>query len=174
MSEGQIRLGIPGTGATDFAASPIPSLTLDDWVAEGIPTPTPIGYKEIGTRSNNGVAGIIGPAHAILYGWQVVVVTDLDGMLQLGALAKWQKLNQDAGSLAALRLIDECNYLEAEPTPHTKTLLTPLNPSWNAGYSYGYGVFPVQLILSEGWNIPIGVFADGTPAYQLTFGVEEI
>ncbi|MEM9118517.1 MAG: hypothetical protein AAGD09_11610 [Cyanobacteria bacterium P01_F01_bin.56] len=175
MSQGQIEIGIPGSGTTDFAAGPIPSVTLDDWdLDEGIPVPRPIGYKEIGQRSNNGVAGITGPAHEVLYGSQIVVFADINQMLQVGALAEWQKDQQDADQLGALRYIDECNYLPAKASPHPKQLLTAFNPTWNAAYEYGYGVLPVQLILSDGWNRPVGQFSDGTPAYRLTFDVEEI
>ncbi|MEO1208609.1 MAG: hypothetical protein AAFX78_03620 [Cyanobacteria bacterium J06638_20] len=175
MSEGQIRIGIPGLNATDFASSPIPVVTLDGWDSDdGIPVREPIGYKVIGLRSNNGVAGITGPAHEILYGWQISCFADIHQTIQFHSLAQWQKAEQDAQRLGALRFIEETDYLDAQPSPHQKSLLAAINPTWNAGYEYGYGVFPVQLILSSGWRRPVGQFSDGTPAYRLTFAIEEI
>lgn len=176
MSEGQIRLGIPGAGTTDFATSPIGFITLDDWEpGTGIPTRKPIGTSSIGQRSNNGVAAIVAPAYVTLYGWDVVAIADLTTTLQLGALARYQDTQQKAGNLAPLRLIDETDYLDPEPNPHSKTLLTPITPPWNGSYRYGYGVFGVQLILpADGWRTPIGVFSDGTPAYRVAFALEEL
>lgn len=168
----QLRLGLPGAGTTDFATSPIPALTFDEWDETGIPTRRPLGFTAIGQRSNWGTAALVGPAHRVLYAWDVVTICTVAEARQLGALALWQVAQQKAGNLGALRLIDETDYLDSEASPHSHTLLATLTETWNAGYVYGYGVFPVQLSLPEEWKRPVGLAGDGTPLVRVGFSLE--
>ena len=157
MADGDIIIGIPGSGASDFATTPIPSLTLNTWPANaGLPTRSTLGYAELSERSNRGTPVVTGPAYDVTYSWAIAAMLTLDEALQLGALALWQDRQYKAQNDGALRLIDQIEFLDAEPSPHSRTLLQALNPSWNAGYQYGYGVFSIKLQLPPDWRQNIG------------------
>ena len=177
MAEGDFTIGIPGVGASDFAASPIPAVTLIDcWTSEqGAPMRSPIGYVEVIGRSSYGTPQISGPSYGITYSWPVLAMITLDEALQIEALAGWQNdqyLNQNDG---ALRLVDEVELLGPEPSPHSRPLLTALNPSWNASYEYGYGIFKAKLQLPSDWKQILGRWTDsGEEARTCGFRLEEV
>ncbi|MEO0533232.1 MAG: hypothetical protein AAF215_05130 [Cyanobacteria bacterium P01_A01_bin.123] len=162
MVAGDLTLGIPGAGASDFATTPIPSITLNLWPDDDDAEPlrSESGYAEVEERSSEGTPQIIGPSYEPTYLWTVPVMLTLDEAIQLGALAKWQDAEYKAYRDGALRLIDEIDYLDAEPSPHSRTLLSALNPSWNAGYEYGFGVFKVKLQVPGNWRRIAGRWTD--------------
>ncbi|MBE7384362.1 MAG: hypothetical protein F6J95_023485 [Leptolyngbya sp. SIO1E4] len=176
MAEGDLTIGIPGGGASDFAATPVPALTLNLWTRDaGAPMRSELGYAELLGRSNRGTPQISGPAYGITFSWPVAAMLTLDEALQLGALAKWQDSQYKAQNNGALRLVDEIEYLDPEPSPHSRSLLAALNPSWNAGYEYGYGVFTVKLQLPQDWKQNIGRWTDsGELARLATFAITEV
>ncbi|MEM6435703.1 MAG: hypothetical protein AAF773_17905 [Cyanobacteria bacterium P01_D01_bin.115] len=176
MAEGELTIGIPGSGSTDFATTPIPALTLNAWPAGGgVPTRNEIGYAELSARSNRGTPAISGPSYDVTYSWPIAAMVTLDEALQLGALAKWQDQQYKAQNDGALRLIDELEPVDPQPSPHSRTLLSTLNPSWNAGFEYGYGVFAVKLQLPTDWRQIVGVWKDsGELARLITFQALEV
>jgi hypothetical protein len=101
------------------------------------------------------------------------MATDVEAR-QLGALARWQDGQFKAKQDGTLRLIDETEYLDDEPTPHSRTLLSALVTPWNSGYRYGYGVFPVKLQLPENWRTQMGRYSSGSQARLVTFICEEL
>ena len=93
----------------------------------------------------------------------------LSGMLP-ATYSAGNTANIDSG----LRLIDEIDHVDSEPTPHSRTLLTPISESWNSNYTYGYGVFDAILQLSQDWRQLTGVWSDGEGARTLTFSILEL
>lgn len=186
MAEGDFQLGIPGAGASDFATTPIPSINfIDCWTPDGgFPTRGEIGYATLADRSNWGTAQITGPAYGVRYIWPVAAMLTQAQARQLGALAKWQSLgyqgltNAEAPTTRVarpLRLVDEIEYLDSEPTPHSRTLLSSIQESWNSDYVYGYGVFEVFVQLPQDWRQLVGRWQhSGDQARLVTFTLVEI
>jgi hypothetical protein len=137
----QLEIGIPGAGTTNFATTPIPSVTLTKTPSGDIlSSRSPINNAILTSRSNWGTAAIVASAYETKYQWQVsAIITDAQKLI-LTALARWQDDNPTTG----LRLVDQVEYLDPVDT-QSRTLLSTLNPDWNAGYEYGYGVFSVYL-----------------------------
>jgi len=164
----EIRLGIAGNSSTNFASSPIPSLTLSRVTSGGIlSTRNAIGANLIAGRSNYGTLAIGGAAHGFKYAWEInAVITDAQNLI-LDALLQWQKDNPTTG----LRLIDEVEYLEPATT-QSRTLLATLSPSWNAELDYGFGVFSVALVTGENWRERFGRPSEGF--WNITLGAEEL
>lgn len=175
MAVGQLTLGIPGATATTFATSPLPAVTLFRSPA-GAPlaSRSPLGYAELTGRSNRRTPQISGPAYAPTYAWAVATMLTLDEALQLEALATWQDRSYKAKADGALRLIDELEPLGPEPDPHSRTLLSPITPTWASSYRYGYGVFAAKLQLTEDWKQQVGVWASGAEARLCTFSLVEL
>lgn len=176
MAAGDFTLGIPGTGTSDFASLPIPSLVLDRWTPDaGVPVRGEIGYAEVAGRSNNGISQISGVAYDPTFIWPVAAMLTQAQARQLGALARWQDREYKARRDGALRLVDEIDFLDSEPSPHSRTLLSSLQESWNSNFVYGYGVFPVKLQLGQDWRQLIGRWVDsGEEARLVTFTLIEL
>lgn len=169
----RLRLGIPGIGATDFATIP-PLVELAVWdPGSGIPVRRPIGRTALSDRSNAGTPVINGPSYATKYGWDVVAVCTEAEARRLEAFAELQSQNQRLKIDYPLRLIDETSYLPPEESPHSKTLLQTLQETWSASWVYGYGVFPVQLSIPDGFAVPAGVWG-GVAYYKVGFAVDEL
>ena len=133
-----------------------------------------LGYAEVTGRSNRGVAQVSGPAYATTYAWAVATMLTLAESQQIGALAKWQDAAYKAKTNGALRLIDETEYLDPEPNPHSRPLLAALTPTWANTYRYGYGIFEVKLQLPEDWRQQVGVWSSGDYARLCTFSLMEL
>lgn len=176
MATGDLTLGIPGTGTADFATLPIPSLVLNRWSADtGAPVRGEIGYASLAGRSNNGIPQIIGPSYGEKFIWPVAAMLTLSQARQLGALAKWQSRTYKASQDGALRLIDEIDYLDSEPSPHSRSLLSAITESWNSGYVYGYGVFDALIQLPQDWKQFLGKWnASGDQARLAAFTLIEL
>jgi hypothetical protein len=175
MATGEITIGIPGAGASNFATTPIPSLVLYRASAEApLASRSELGFSTLEGRSNWGTSQVSGPNYSARYSWAIAAMLTEDQARQLGALAKWQDGQYKGQSDGKLRLIDELEPLDPEPTPHSRTLLSALNPSWNAAYSYGYGVFDVLLQLPEDWRQQVGRWATGEGARLVTFVAVEL
>jgi hypothetical protein len=163
----QIRIGIPGNSTSNFATADIPVLTLAKAPGgESLSSRSEIGMLLPADRSNAGTLAVNAPTHAIKYQWEFNAVLSEADSLVLGALIAWQKANPATG----LRLIDEVEYLDPVPV-QSRTLLATLNPTWNATYVYGYGVFSVVLIIGEGWRARFGRWKECYLA--VAFGAEE-
>lgn len=167
MAAGQITIGIAGASPTTFATSPIPALALTKVPGgDALSNRIEIGLLTPIERSTRGNLVIGGRVAAVKYAWTFsAILTEAEAM-HLGALVQWQKDNPTTG----LRLIDEVQYLDPVDS-QPRTLLTTLNPSWNAGYEYGYGVFTVLLDMGEEWRSRFANFREGK--FQLSFGAEE-
>lgn len=176
MAQGDISIGIPGAGTSDFAALPIPSLAFNRWSPDaGAPVRGEIGYASLAQRSTNGLPQIVGPAYGEKFLWPVAAMLTLSQARQLGALAKWQSREYKASRDGALRLIDEVDYVDSEPTPHSRTLLSSIPESWNSGYVYGYPVCPVLLQLPQDWKQFLGKWnSSGVEARLATFTLIEL
>lgn len=176
MAAGNFTVGIPGPGTSDFASLPIPSLLFDLWTPDaGVPVRGEIGYAEVAGRSNNGISQISGVAYDPTFIWPVAAMLTQAQARQLGALARWQDREYKARRDGALRLIDEIDFLDSEPSPHSRSLLSAISESWNAAYVYGYGVFPVKLKLPQDWRQMIGRWVDsGEEARLVTFTLIEL
>lgn len=177
MAAGDFTLGIPGVTSTTFATTPIPALSFADcWTRDaGFPQRGEVGYAEVIGRSTNGIPQIAGVAYKPTYLWTVVALLTQAQARQLGALAKWQDAAYKANTDGALRLIDQMEFIDSEPSPHSRTLLTPIVETFNAAYVYGYGVFPVKLQLPQDWRSLIGRWVDtGLEARQVTFTLLEV
>lgn len=173
MVFGQLTLGIPGAGASDFATTPIPAIVLGEWPADTPPTRQEFNYAVLQGRSSYGTPQVDGPAYGITYAWTVAAWLTMPEMLQLGALAKWQDRTYKTPADGKLRLIDEVRELDPEPSPHSRTLLSPLAPDWNAAYQYGFGVFNVKIVLPNDWDAYVGA-ANGVQRRIATFTLEEV
>lgn len=175
MAAGDLTIGIPGGGASNFATTPIPSLAIDRFPPDaGIPIRGELGYAALSGRSTNGIPQIIGVTHTPKYLWTITAMLTDAQSRQLGALAKWQDATYKSGSDGKLRLIDEITYLDSEASPHSRTLLSSLQESWNSGYVYGFGVFDVLIQLPQDWKTAIGVWGDGSEARSVTFSLVEL
>ena len=166
MAQGQITIGIAGNSPTNFTTAAIPSLVLAK-TAGILSDRTQINPLAIAGRSSYGTLAVDGSAFAPRYGWELSAVVTEDEALILESLLQWQKVNPTSG----LRLIDEVEYLAPAPT-QSRTLLATLNPSWNASYVYGYGVFQVILTMGDDWKERFGRFRERL--YQVTLGAEEL
>ena len=133
-----------------------------------------LNFVSLSGRSAAGTPQIGGPSYNPTFIWPITCLLTESEARQLGALALWQNREYQAGNDGALRLIDETEYLDSEPSPHSRTLLTTLTESWNASYEYGYGVFKVKLALPQDWRSQVGVWSDGSGARLLTFVIEEV
>jgi len=164
----QIQIGIAGGTSTTFATSPIPSVALTRVPGDAIlSTRNVINTATVAGRSNYGTLAVSGGDYKFKYAWEITAVITEAQNLVLNALIQWQKDNPGTG----LRLIDEVEYLEPAPT-QSRTMLTTLHPSWNAGYVYGYGVFNVLLTLGDGWRERFGRPSEGL--WTITMGAEEL
>jgi len=114
------------------------------------------------------------------YAWTVTpdLLTE-EERLRLGELISWQDANIVAAELSnidptPLILIDEVYYLDPEPAPHSKTLLSTLTRS--SGYVYGFGVFNAffQQVEQDNELIQGGFGGVGGEAYQYQFTALEI
>jgi len=171
----KLTLGIPGNSTTNFATTPIPSMVMDRGSADGpLSTRSELGWITVANRSNYGTAQISGPAYAPKYIWAVAAALTEVQARQLGAMARWQDTTYKAQGNGALRLIDEVEYLDDEPNPHSRTLLSALVTPWNGDYRYGYGVFPVVIQLPEDWRTQLGRWSTGGDARLVTFSLVEL
>jgi hypothetical protein len=184
MALGQLTLGIPGATATTFATTPIPAVVLFRSPAGSpLASRSPLGYAEVAGRSNRGTAQVSGAQTIVTYVWAVATMMTKAEAQRLTKLANWQdwgyKGITNTGAPAAkqdrpMRLIDETEELDGEPSPHSRTLLTPLTDPDNAAWVYGYGVFSVKIQLPEDWRQQIGVWASGAEARLCTFSLVEL
>jgi hypothetical protein len=174
MAIGDLTIGIAGGSSTNFATSPIPSLRIYRWTADGAPVRGRLGYAELRQRSINGVAQINGPTHSPKFVWSIAAVMTLDEMRQLSNLANYQDDQYKSQTDGKLRFIDEIQYLDNfERTG--RTLLAEIAEVWNANYKYGYGVFAVKLQLPEEFNAELGrLNSDGSIVHTVTFQVLEV
>jgi hypothetical protein len=164
MAEGQLTIGIPGAGATDFAVSPIPSLVIQEW-PEQLPVRSPVFAKQLAGFSLYGTGRIEGPAHAIKYTWEVAAYLNAADARKLFRLFAWQQVNK-----SALRLIDEVELLDV---PDERTVLATLTEAYGSGLTYGFGVYGIWLQLAENWRSHAGAFSDSY-AKLVTFTMTEI
>jgi len=179
-----LSLGIPGNTTTNFAAAPIPMVPLFRSAPEApLVSRSELGYSVLSGRSNRGVAQISGPASRITYLWAVATKLTKSEKRRVGKLAKWQdwgyKGITNAGVATArqarpLRLIDETEELDGEPSPHSRTLLSNLPDPDDASWVYGYGIFEVKIELPEDWWLQDGLWARGEEARLCTFSLVEL
>lgn len=177
MPEAAITIGIPGAGASDFAAAPIPSIVLVDcWTEEnGAPMRSRLADVEVTGRSSYGTPQIGGPSYGPIYSWPVVAMVTKAQARQIGALVGWQNQEYLAERDGALRLIDEVEELDSEPSPHSRTLLSAIAEDWSGSYVYGYGVFKVKIQLPPEWRQFLGRWTDsGEEARLVSFRLEEV
>ena len=161
-----LTIGIPGA-VLSMAASPIPAAIFDDW--EQLPLRSPITFKTVPRYSQYGTPQIEGPRHQTKYIWSATCKIG-DGLArQLEALYEYQQQLQ-----VPLRLWDEVQYLNSEPTPHSRPLLSTLTEVWNPAYVYGYGVFNVWLALGNNWREHLATKVDGETLKQVTFSLLEM
>ena len=171
----QLRIGIPGPTFSSFTTTVLPSVTLDRSAAGSpLAVRSELGYAEVTGRSLWGTAVISGPAYSPTYSWAVAAMVTLDQALQIGALAKWQDAAYKNQQDGALRLIDETEFLDPEPNPHSRVLLQILTPAWASGYRFGYGIFPVKLQIPEDWKAQVGRWSTGEDARLITFSLIEV
>lgn len=184
MAEGELRLGIPGGTFSSFTTTTLPTVTLNRSPA-GTPLAlrSELGYAELSSRSNRGSAQITGPAYPITYVWAVAAMVTKTEARRIGKLAKWQdwgyKGITNAGVPATrverpLRLIDETEELDGEPSPHSRTLLSILPDPDAEGWVYGFGIFNVKLQLPQDWRQQVGRWSTGEDARLVTFSLLEI
>lgn len=160
------QIGLP-SGATGFASSPIPSITLDKW--EVIPRRAPLTQRTLARYSQYGTGQVQGPGHSTKYLWSVTYKFPKDTVRQLESLREYQ---QETG--LPIRLIDEVEYLPSELAPHSRELLVPIEESWNPSYEYGYGVFNVWLTFSNDYKEFFAVQTDDQELYTVTFSMTEM
>ena len=172
---GQLTIGIPGAGAADYVTTPIPSLVLFRQPTDApLALRSELGYAEVTGRSNYGTPQVSGPNYDPTYQWAVAAMLTEAEARQLGALAKWRDRQYKSNANGRLRLIDQVEYLDSEASPHSRTLLATLTETWNAGYSYGYGVFDVKIQLPPDWRSQAGLWASGSQARLCTFSLIEV
>ena len=184
MAVGQLSLGIPGASPTTFATSPLPAVVLFRSPADSpLASRSPLGYAEVVGKSQWGVSQVAGAQTIVTYSWAVAAMMTKAEAQRLTKLANWQdwgyKGITNTGAPAAkqarpMRLIDEIEELDGEPSPHSRTLLTPLTDPDNAAWVYGYGVFNVKIQLPQDWRQQVGVWASGAEARLCTFSLVEL
>jgi hypothetical protein len=141
MSYGQLTLSIPG------ASPPVPSLTISMFPDGGY-SRSLLGLTQVSDFSAYGTPVLTGPL-SNRYIWSIsAVLTEADA-LQLEALILWSSGQYKARQDGALALVDEVEYLTPEPSPHSRSLISAITPTWSASYEYGYGQFSVQVSLAE-------------------------
>jgi hypothetical protein len=171
MAIGEIRIGVKGSGASDFSTAALGVLTL---YRAGTDAPlssrAPLGLNTALEPSIYGTTPIIGPAYTPKYLWTLAPWLTLDEALHLQALVLRQK---SAG--ITLRLIDEVERITIDTTYNNRTLISQLTPAWGATYRTGYGVFDVHITLDGEWNQYLGLWADNsTQARGATFTAVEV
>jgi hypothetical protein len=166
MAKGQITIGIAGNAASNFNTDSIPSLVLAKTTSI-LSTRIQINPLLISGRSNAGTMVVDGTEFSTRYGWEINAVLSEDEILILDTLIQWQKDNPTIG----LRLIDEVDYLPPAAT-QSRTLLQTLNPTWNAQWVYGYGVFQAIITVGDEWRERFGRFRE--QLYNIAIGAEEI
>lgn len=164
-----IVIEIPGV------SPPIPALTIDSFLmGEGYQR-SMLNLISVGGYSQYGTPEIQGALTDPRYTWQISAHLTENEALQLDALAKWQDSQYKAKLDGKLQLTDQMEYLPPEASPHSRTLLSALNPSWNAGYEYGYGVFDVAIAIPEQHRTHAGVIVGTTDQVKLVqFGMVEV
>ncbi|MEM9116952.1 MAG: hypothetical protein AAGD09_03610 [Cyanobacteria bacterium P01_F01_bin.56] len=178
MAEHDLRIGIKGTGASDFAASPVGALTITRSIRRGPPGRAYIGSAQISSTSINGVSIFNGPSHADKFLWTITCLLTVTQARQLTRLKDYADHRiKGIGQTKAgpnLRFIDETRYInDYERQQHGRSLLTQFDEADNAAQKYGYGVFDVHLILSDDFLEPFNK-ALGEDTDQLTFSVREV
>ena len=170
MAQGEIRIGIAGAGASDFASSPVSVLTLYRGGDEPFTLRSVFGFNAPGDPTIYGSTPITGPQYAPRQLWTLSPWLTRDEANQLYALALWQKANG-----TALRLIDEVDTITIDTTYNNRTLLSSTTPAWGANYRTGYGIFSVQLTVEGEWSQYLGLWA-GTEdeARAVTFTATEV
>lgn len=175
MATGALTIAIPA------AAPPIPELSIVFFEPGGMEQDS-TGWATAGTPSQWGTTPITGPAYNGKYGGSVAAHLSQSEMVLFRALARWQdrQLKGLDAPLALdspfatgqLKITDETQFLDAEPAPHSRTLVAALNPTWNAGWEYGYGIFAAKV--QPAGITPLEGSIDGEPAWLVAFTWVEV
>ncbi|MEM9945395.1 MAG: hypothetical protein AAF810_04955 [Cyanobacteria bacterium P01_D01_bin.36] len=179
MAENELRIGIVGAGASDFASTPVASLTVTKTQRPGPPARSYIRYaRPVDEPSINGVDTFTGPSVGPKFLWTVSCLLTVTEARQLTRLFGYQN-NRVSGidepkNTPNLRLIDETRYInDYERQQHGRTLLAELNEADNAAQKYGYGVFNVALLLDDDFLEAFGTLS-GSKTDNATFQIREI
>lgn len=173
MAQGELTIGIPGAGASDFASSPITSLTITQTPQKGPPTRGKPPAVSVRSESINGTSAIGGRASAAKFIWTINCILSFDDARKLTTLADWQSDQYQNSNDGVLRLIDETKYINNfERQVWGRSLLAQIDESWNSAYKYGYGVFGVLLQLPEDFEAYFGNITTGESS--LTFTIVEV
>jgi hypothetical protein len=167
MAEGQITIRIPG------GSPAIPELVISEFPDGDFYRRFPLGLVEIVGFSQYGTPEINGP---LTDRWSLAIsafLTEQDA-LQLEAMVRWGSNQYKAGQDGHLELDDEIEYLPPEESPHSRALITTLNPTWSASYEYGYGRLNVAITLSEDYRAHLGNLSTGEGAKLFQFAAVEV
>jgi hypothetical protein len=171
MAFGEIRIGLPGAGASDFATSTLGTLTLYR-AGDDVPLSSraPLGLNQAGNPTTRGTTPIFGPDYVPKYLWTLAPWLTLDEALHLQALVLYQK-----SAKSSLRLIDEVDRIVIDPAYNSRTLLSELTPSWSATRRTGFGIFAAHVTLEGEWSQYLGLWGDdGSQARSATFSAVEV
>jgi hypothetical protein len=171
MAVGEIRIGVPGTGAADFNTTAINVLTLDKASTESpLSTRASLGFDNATEPSNAGTTPIVGPSYTPKQLWTLAPLLTADEAEHLRGLLTWQKANK-----SPLRLIDEVDLITVLNSYNPRPLIGEITPTWGAGFRRGYGIYAVQLQIDGPWNDYFGIWSDSLEQARLaTFTAVEL
>ncbi len=165
MAEGDITIRIPGV------SPPIPEVVINCFPeGEDHYEVTPNGLTEVVDRSAYGTAQINGALND-WSGLTVLAKIPEDDALRLGAIARWSSREYLANRDGHLELDFELEYVDPEPSPHSRTLIQTLTTSYS--YEYGYPRYDVSLTLPPNFRQRSGNIA-GTIYNLVQFAATEV
>lgn len=154
MADGQITFRQPSGSSPS-----IPDVVVDCYIDAGnFYSSTITGLASVAGYSTLGTAQIVVGAVTARVFTVSGVIPDT-AALDIGALAIWSSEEYKAQRDGHLEMIVECEYTEAEPSPHSETLLETLTTAY--GYEYGYPVIDGVLSLPPDYKRRRGITRDG-------------
>lgn len=166
MAEGDITIRIPG------ASPPIPEVVINCFPeGEDHYSIEPQGLAEVAERSVEGTPVITAP----LGDWNnltVLAKIPEEDALRLGAIARWSSREYKARRDGHLEMDFELEYVDPEPSPHSRALISTLTTPY--GYEYGYPRYEVNLILPTDYRRRDGNNGAGTIYNLVQFAVTEV
>ena len=157
MADGEITIRIPG------ASPPIPEVVIryfpgqdDDYSVSAQGLATVDEFSAVGTPI---VTGEISDR----YIYAVTCYQLQEDALRLAAIARWSSDTYKAGNDGHLEMDFEVQYVDPEPSPHSRTLISALTTSYS--YEYGFPRLDVVLTLGDDYRKRAG--CAGSSAYSM-------
>ena len=165
MADGEITIRIPG------ASPPIPEVVIryfpgqdDDYTISTHGLAAVEEFSAIGTPI---VTGEISDR----YIYAVTCYQLQEDALRLAAIARWSSDTYKAGNDGHLEMDFELQYIDPEPSPHSRALVNTLTTPY--GYEYGFPRLNVVLTLGQDYRKKIGCL--GNQAYmRFQFAATEV